>query len=185
MVWKKFGQTNEKGQAVIEFLLGLMIVISFFFFYIRMSAVFAISNYIHYATFMAARTLSSSAGSQDTQQSSAQAVMQQMVLGKFKTMVTPVGQPNIGPGDFYQNDPLLDNWNQGVSYTFKSKLSLYPWNKAGQSIDLELTSNSWMPREETTDDCATKKGKIKGILAGNQVVVGGDIEWDNGGANGC
>ncbi len=184
MVWKLFRQQQEEGQALIEFLLGLMVVISFFFFYIRMCAVFAIGNYIHYATFMAARTLSSSSITADTQQSNAQAIMDAMVTNHFKTFITPVGPANIGPGDFFQTAPLRDNWNQGVSFEFKSKLSLYPWNKSGQSIDLDLTSNSWMPREETSDDCSAKRSKIKGILAGNQVSVT-DVEWDNGDANGC
>ena len=52
-VMKKKG--NRTGQALMEFVLGLMIVISFFFFFMKMSATFVVGNFIHYATFMSAR----------------------------------------------------------------------------------------------------------------------------------
>ena len=185
MVWKNFRQKKEEGQALIEFLLGLMVVISFFFFYIRMCAVFAIGNYIHYATFMAARTLSASTVSADQQESNAQAIVDAMITGHFKSFISPSGSPVIGPGDFYNNDSLQDSWNQGVSYSFKTKLSLYPWNKTGQSIDLDLTSNSWMPREEDAQGCKAKKARIIGVLVQNGIKNLTDIEWDNGDANGC
>lgn len=170
---------------MIEFILSLMIVISFFFFYIRMSAVFAIANYIHYATFMSARTLSASTSSPDAQDSNAQAVMNSMVVGHFKTLITKVSDPQIGPGPFFNDSPLQDSWNQGVSYSFKAKLSLYPWNKSNQSIDIDLTSHSWMPREEASTDCSTKKNRVLSFLS--QAGVNGkiSIDWDNGGSDGC
>ena len=91
-MWKKIRpEHNEEGQAMIEFILGLMIVISFFFFYVRMSALFAVGNYIHYATFMAARAYSSSAATQDDQTQNAASVIKTMLSGKYKTLITPKG----------------------------------------------------------------------------------------------
>ena len=169
---------------MIEFLLGLMVMISFFFFYIRMCAVFAIGNYIHYATFMAARTLASSTVSADAQESNAQAIIDKMLTGHFKSFITPVGGAKIGPGEIFQNDPMQDSWNQGVSYEFKAKLAIYPWSGQNQSIQLDLTSNSWMPREEAVQDCYTKKATVTKFI--NQAGVPNvTVEWDNGDANGC
>ncbi len=176
---------DENGQAMIEFVLGLMIVISFFFFYVRMCAVFAVSNYIHYATFMASRAYMSAGQSQGDQTDRATNVLSAMVANRFKTIVkakggsgTPVGA-TIGNGPYFDTDPKYDYWNQGVTYSFSSKLSLYPWSKEGQSIMLDLTSESWMPRESADDENAKKMGAIKSALAAAGV-ANVDVEWDNG-----
>jgi hypothetical protein len=187
MKWINFRQhRNEKGQAMIEFILGLMIVISFFFFYLKMSAVFAVGNYVHYATFMSARAYASSAQNPDAQRENASAVLTAMLGNRFKTLIkgkegdgSSITGATIGPGPYYAEEPALDNWNQGVMFHFTSKLSLYPWSRDGQSVMLDLTSESWMPREDSTDECLGKKQKITGMLSGSGVNNVG-VEWDNG-----
>ncbi len=170
-------QKNE-GQAVIEFVLGLLIVISFFFFYIRMSALFAVGNYIHYATFMAARAYSSGSTDQSIQEESGRNVLSYMVKGKFKSVIKAKNGDgiNVGPGPYYQSYGPVEEWNQGASYEFTSKLSLYPWSKEGQSIQVDLTSESWMPREQSETECKASIGKVKEFLKIKNIAM----EWDNG-----
>ena len=171
---------------MVEFILGLMIVISFFFFYVRMCMVFAAGNYVHYATFMAARAYQSSAQNPGTQVENATSVITAMLGGRFKTLITGKGGDGnsipgafIGPGPYYTENPIQDSWNQGVTYHFTGKLSLYPWSKTGQSIALDLQSESWMPREDTTDECNAKKAATQSLLSGTGV-SNVTVEWDNG-----
>lgn len=171
---------------MVEFVLGLMITISFFFFYVKMSAVFAIGNYIHYATFMSARALSSSAATEDAQLDSAQAVLESMVMGHFKNIIQARKEAIVlGQGEFSKANPVQDNWGQGVSYPFKAKLSLYPFSNQGQSIEMELTSNSFMPREDSADECLQKKGLIQKYISAKGKLNNIDLYWDNGGHDGC
>jgi len=166
---------------MIEFILGLMMVISFFFFYVKLAAVFAVANYIHYATFMAARAYQSSAGSIADQKSNAEAVLSSMIAGRWKNLIKAKGGDDgtitgasIGPGTF-SNDNKMDNWwNQGVSFHFQASVSLYPWNKSAPPIVLDLTSESWQGREEATDECRTTQGKLKASTHATQ------IYWENG-----
>jgi hypothetical protein len=180
-------QTNRKtkhqaGQAMMEFVLGLLVVITFFFFYVKMSAVFAIGNYYHYATFMAARAYYSSANSQDAQVQNAETVLQQMIAGRWKALIKPVAGnsatkgANIGPGPLKLEDAHANNWNDGVTFSYKSSLTIYPWSNQGQSVNLNLTSESWLGREESVDECMADKTKIQG----NVGVTNVKVEWDNG-----
>jgi Flp pilus assembly protein TadG len=111
---------------MIEFILGLMIVISFFFFYVRMSAVFAVGNYIHYATFMAARAYASGTTTRDNQVSNANNVLQASLGGRFKSLIkasggdgTSITGATIGPGPYFADPANQDAWNQGVTLANK------------------------------------------------------------------
>jgi len=177
---------NRAGQALMEFVLGLMIVISFFFFFLKMSATFVVGNFIHYATFMSARAYMSSAKTQGDQQTNAEKVLQQMVGGRWKALIKPdsaaagsVPGGFIGAGSYAQDDPSLDNWNQGATFAYTSKLSIYPWSKEGQGIDLKLTSESWMPREQSEGETKDTMSKITAQLA-QAGVSNVQVEWDNG-----
>jgi hypothetical protein len=189
MLWKNFRQKikkspNEQGQAMIEFTLGLMIVISFFFFYVKMAAAFAIGNYVHYATFMAARAYSSSAATPDQQTQNAEAVLQKMVAFKWPAFVTPVNGDSSVKGAHVGQGPLYDAqdnaWNQGASFSYDIKLSLYPWTTSGGNgfPKISLTSESWMAREESVQECTTKKATIAGLI--KNVPAAASLEWDNG-----
>ncbi len=180
-------ESHRAGQALMEFVLGLMVVISFFAFFIKMSATFAIGNYIHYATFMSARAYMSSAKTKGDQQSNAEKVLKSMVGGRWKAIIKPDSNAaGSVPGGFVGTGPIaedsglaLDNWNQGVTYSYASKLSVYPWNKEGQGIDLKLTSESWMPREESEDECNQTKSKVAAQI-GSTGLSNVAVEWDNG-----
>lgn len=183
---KKFKHINKKsqsGQALIEFVLGLMIVISFFFFYVKMAAIFAVGNYIHYATFMAARAYSSGATSPDEQTANAEAVLQKMLVGRYKALLKPssdstgsIPGATVGGGQWFQEDAALDFWNQGVTYSYETKIALYPWSKGNQAITMKLTSESWMRKEDSEAECNAKKARIQGGVRLPNIAV----EWDNG-----
>ena len=177
MVFENIGKNNG-GQAVIEFILGLLIVISFFFFYVRLSAVFAISNYIQYATFMSARTLASSAKDQMVQEENAKQVLQSMVSGKFKGLIQAKSGDGmfVGDGNYFTSLGPIEEWNHGASYQFSAKLSFYPFSANDQAVMLDLTSESWMPRERSEDECQKAKARIEAMTGVQNVKV----EWDNG-----
>jgi len=196
-MWKKVKQKsavkekgNRAGQALMEFILGLMIMISFFFFFMKMSGVFVIGNFIHYATFMSARAYMSSNTNQGAQLSNGEDVLRKMVANRWKNMIKP--DTNAGgsvPGGFVGSGPSAqdsldtDFWNQGTTFSFNANLSMYPWNKDGQGVILKLSSESWMPREESEDECqnASMKGRILQSLSGAlPAIQAGDLELDNG-----
>jgi hypothetical protein len=176
---------NKQGQALIEFVLGLMIMISVFFFYVKMGAVFAIGNFIHYATFMSARALSSSANTPDQQIENAEKVLRSLVGGRWKSFIKPKGGSStipgavVGPGPYFQESPAEDQWNQGVIFNYEANFSVYPWTQGEDSLKLELTSESWMRREEAASECNNKRGQIQ---SSTQATVRSAVlvEWDNG-----
>jgi len=196
MGWKKFKQhralKNESGQALIEFVLGLMIVISFFFFYLKMAASFAVGNYIHYATFMSARAYMASAANEEIQRQNAETVMQKMVGTRFKGLFKAVDcdtgcaentmgsvkGATVGKGPYAQENFDLNYWNQGVTYSYQAKLSLYPWSRDQESVTMKLVSESWLPREVSKDECVGRKAAIEQSLGSNGKNV--KVEWDNG-----
>jgi len=173
----------RKGQALTEFVLGLMIMISFFFFFIKIAATFVIGNFIHYATFMSARTYMASAISKDLQKKNAEAVLKKMVQNRWKKIIkadssTSGSVPGgyVGDGEIFVDDPV-NFWNQGASYSFTAKFSMYPWNKNGTSVDLKLVSESWMPREQSDNEaCGETRGKVKSIISAASPKA--EVVWD-------
>lgn len=180
---RNFKHKPESGQALIEFVLGLMIVISVFFFYVKLAANFAVGNFIHYATFMAARAYSASAVSPEAQTQNAEAVLQSWLVGRWRSLIKPNSEASgavpgatVGPGPYFSEDPLKDNWNQGVTYSFQTQLAFYPWSRGNQAIKLDLVSESWMRREDSEVEARQKRDQIQ---ASNRV-PGVRVEWDNG-----
>src|SRR5688572_2523393 len=69
--------SSEKGQAAIEFMVVVVVVFFFLLFYLSLSIVLVTSEYIDYATFMAARTYKSAYGGRAAQQQKAKDVFSQ------------------------------------------------------------------------------------------------------------
>jgi hypothetical protein len=70
----KRDRKNERGQAAIEFIVVVVVVFFFLLFYLSLSILLVTSEYIDYATFMAARTYKSGFSSQEYQQQYARQV---------------------------------------------------------------------------------------------------------------
>lgn len=185
---QKHGGDNS-GQALIEFALGLMVIISFFFFFVKLAAVFAIANYIQYATFMSARAYQSSSLTEEDQIFRAGEVLRKTVGNRWKNLargkggdgsVIGVTGATVGIGPYFEENPFRNFWNQGVTYSFQSALTFYPFSGQGKKLNLNLTSETWLGREESIEECRQKKQNIKSNLQGINPT---QIYWDgpNGG----
>lgn len=172
---------KQSGQTTIEFVLTMILLLAFLLFFLQLCMVFAFGNYVHYATFMAARAYLSSGPNPQDQQDRAKAVITQMLkrsgtMDKFPS----IAQGQEGDGDIKglslnppQNYNPTDesfSWLQGVRYTFKSRLFIMPLAGLSQAAAssqsnapsikyLNLTSESWLGKEPAESDCrAVMKG---------------------------
>jgi hypothetical protein len=64
----KTARKNQGGQAAIEFIVVCIAIFFFLLLFLSLSLIFVVSEYIDYATFMAARTYKSGFSSQEYQQ---------------------------------------------------------------------------------------------------------------------
>ncbi len=166
---------NRKGQASIEFALTMILVIAFILFYFQLTLALSFGNFVHYATFMAARAYLASSSSQDDQTSRARYVIVATLkksqgesgTDRFPSIAKAVGQGDpvgtqIGPGsNFIDGDPYF-SWMQGVRYAFKSKIFLISLSGRSTSAadSLNFLSESWLGREPSYSDCQGDMGKL-------------------------
>ena len=175
------GPKKEEGQSTTEFALTLILLMGFVFFFMQISLIFGFGNYAHYATFMSARAYLSAGANRDDQIDRAKTVIVRTLkksvvstgADRFPSiaMGTGGGDPqgfNVDSPEYVPGDRNL-SWLQGVRYTFRSKLFLIPLggkskSAAGNSVNqVTLTSESWLLREPTEDECQTQLGKVSGI----------------------
>jgi hypothetical protein len=168
---------NESGQATIEFALTLMLLLVFFFFYLQLSLVMAVGNYFQYATFMSARALLSSGPDDGDQIDRATQVLSMMVKrganNPGQDRWTPIAKGAgggggivtgalIGQGPEFAPKDRDKSWQEGVRYTFRSRLFLIPFGNVPGAI--ELTSESWLGREPTISECSDFMSTVSGII---------------------
>jgi hypothetical protein len=170
---------KEEGQATVEFALVMLLMLGFILFYIQLSFIFAFGNFTHYATFMSARAFLSAGPDIQDQMERAQAVIKRTVKTGSGDRFPSIAKGSGGgdPEGFETISTRGDrdsSWMNGVRYTFKSRLFLLPMGKDGgakggkKSVnEVTLTSESWLGREPTHDECKTEMGKYPGY-------------WDNG-----
>ena len=174
------GIKNEKGQSTIEFTLTLTFLLAFVFFFLQLALVFGYGNYVQYATFMSARALQSATETQDDQIGRAKAVLIRM-LKKSQGASGVDRWPGIGKGvdgqdiagadigivdPFDRNDPGL-SWREGVRYSFRSRLFLIPLSQSDVANSITLTSESWLGREVTTEECSQFLNRFGEIIFDN------------------
>lgn len=192
-------KTLEQGQATVEFALTLLFIVGFSFFFIQLSLVLAWANYIHYATFMSARAyLSSGFSPQDQEERARRVIVRMLKQGQIRQNIDRL--PNVargiggdGPSGFFVKPPSQFNsktrnfsWLEGVRYAFKSKLFLIPFagssgGKGGgggiekKSVnEISLTSESWLGREPSFDECmAFLSNKVKSAGVSKVVIDNG------------
>lgn len=68
------GSPGNSGQAAIEFIVVVVVILFFLFFFLSLSITLVVSNYLDYATFMAARTYKAGYEDKDDQISNAREV---------------------------------------------------------------------------------------------------------------
>lgn len=142
---------NKKGQSAIEFIVVVLVVFFFLFFYLSISMVLVVSQYVDYATFMAARTLKSGYASERAQRANAEEVFRaytQNVVGGGLLRTRPtLSFPEAEPGD-----PRT----AGVVATYDLDLFyLPPIFIRGVNIPsrITLTSESFLGRDPSSEDC--------------------------------
>jgi hypothetical protein len=176
------GRKREEGQSTTEFALTLILLMAFVFFFMQLALIFGFGNFAHYATFMSARAYLSAGPNRDDQIDRAKNVIVQTLKRSATTagidrfpaiaMGTGGGDPqgfNVDSPEYVAGSKDL-SWLQGVRYTFRSKLFLIPLggksasSASGNSANqVTLTSESWLLREPTEDECQTQLGKVSGI----------------------
>jgi hypothetical protein len=157
---------EEEGQAIVEFILTLTVSLGFVFFYIQLCFALAWGSYVQYATFMAARAYLSAGPNADEQTERAQEVLKRMVKqgsrsnqDRFPGFARGEGGGDlagaeIGPGSEYDSTDPGKAWMDGVRYTFRSRLFLFPATNASVS-GVTLTSETWLGREPSYGECVS------------------------------
>ena len=173
---------DEAGQSTIEFALTLMLLMGFVLFYLQLTFVFAFGNYVHYATFMAARAYLAAGDSPDDQEERARQVIAETLkkrnaagIDRFPAMGTGVGGSDLPglqlkpPREYDETNKNL-SWLQGVRYSFRSRLFMLPLGGFRDKLDpiansVTLTSESWLGKEPSFNECAAElKARGAGIL---------------------
>lgn len=167
---------NERGQATIEFALTMILILGYGFFFIQLSLAFAWGNYIQYATFMSARAfLSSGPSEQDQAERARTVILQTLKMGDATKDRLPSvaigieGEDRFGSGvaGFSVDPPpepqfIRDNrassWNEGIRYTFRSRIFMMPLKGSGDSPSrnantVTLTAESILGREPSYQEC--------------------------------
>lgn len=167
---------SEEGQSTIEFALAVSMSIAFVFFFVHLSMLLAFGNFVHYATFMSARTLQAASDSNEDQTERAREVAIRLLkksiaqpgTDKYGFIARGDGGSDVpglilGPSsDFNKKDADL-SWKEGVRYRFKARIIPVPLSAgAARDNELTLTSESWLGREPSTLECESELGKKLG-----------------------
>lgn len=142
----KIKKINQQGQAVIEFLLCSLVIFFFLLFYLSLCVLLISSEYMDYATFMAARTLKASYDKPDTQDSNARTVFSQYanklspVVRNFNVQINGEG-PQAGVRVEYEADlfylpPIF------VSGAIPSRLRLSTQTRLGREPNFNVCDSS-------------------------------------------
>lgn len=159
---------DRQGQATLEFALVMLLVLSFSMFFIQLCLSLAWGNFVHYATFMAARAFVAGGGDETGQTERAKLVIQRTLKkggkDRFPNVAKGVGGGaaglegvEIGKGPGYE-PTRGSSWPEGVRYTFRSRLFSIPPALPGKKMDegdnsVTFTSESYLLREPTYDEC--------------------------------
>jgi len=144
--------TNKKrqsGQAAVEFIVVVVVIFFFLFFFLSLAITLVISDYIEYATFMAARTYKSGYSSQAVQERNAQAVFNSYV-GKIEGIAR-----NFAPLEFVKADPD-DEQTAGVRTSYEIDLFYLPPIFITEAIPggrIRLNAQAHLGRDPAFDDC--------------------------------
>lgn len=104
---------NQSGQSAVEFMIITVVIFFFLLFYMSLSFALVASEYVDYATFMAARTYKSASFSKETQEQLARDVFQQYlnpidsVIRAPRVRFTPNGAQSSYQVDLFYLPPLF------------------------------------------------------------------------------
>lgn len=140
---------NQSGQAGIEFVAIMIVIFFFLFFFLSLAITLIISDYLEYATFMAARTYKAYASTPGKQEEHAQ-----LVFDKYFEKVRGIARPG-GPLQFLASDES-DNNTQGVIATYNIDLFYLPpiFIPSGvPASTIQLRAEAHLGRDPTFQEC--------------------------------
>ncbi|MBC7386612.1 MAG: pilus assembly protein [Cryobacterium sp.] len=177
------GAQSESGQSLIEFALSIVLVFGLLFFFIQLALILSWGNFVQYATFMSARAYLSAGPTRADQEDRAKLVLTRMVKrgtasNDDRFPMIAVGQggeddtvkgASIGGGPGFDPGNYDLSWMQGVRYTFRSRLFVLPIGRPGSAPTAAkgqaiLTSESWLGRDPSYQECLSTMGQMKGQI---------------------
>jgi hypothetical protein len=163
---KKRRKKNQRGQAIIEFVLVFMILMAMIFVVVQMAWGLAFGHYVHYSTYMAARAYLSAGKTKQDQADAAKKVLEFMVKKGPKDIFPFIAKAREGEerdvqggaedvkGAFIGMHPKAEgqegsrffSWAEGVQYNFQVPLYLFPLgfmkNDKGKTVELTKGSDT-------------------------------------------
>ncbi len=140
---------SRAGQAGIEFM-GVMVVIFFFlFFFMSLAITLIVSDYLEYATFMAARTYKAGASTKAKQEEHAQ-----IVFDTYFKKIQGIAR-NPSPLSFIAAD-AEDNQTQGVLVNYTVDLFYMPpvfILQGAPGSTMGLSAEAHLGRDPSFEDC--------------------------------
>lgn len=142
--------TEKKGQAAIEFIAVIIVIFFFLFFYLSLAIVLTVSEYMDFATFMAARTYRSGTSSPEYQRAGAESV----TFKQYTDKISPSIARNFRL-EFKKLDPNDEN-TQGLVASYDMDLFYLPpiFVMKDQPVSsITLTSEAYLGRDPTAIEC--------------------------------
>lgn len=147
--FKKFSsRKGQKGQAALEFIVVIIAVFFFLLFYLSLSMLFVVSDYIEYATFMAARTYKSGFSNRDYQEKYARQVFNTYV-SKIQGIATNFNLQMIDVPENEQTSGVIASYDIALFYL----PPLFVLGGTPIPSRLTLTSEAHLGRDPAFEDC--------------------------------
>jgi hypothetical protein len=164
----KLRHRRQSGQSVIEFIIISLTFFTFFFILAKSALNMAQGHYAHYATFMAARAYFAGNASKAAQLEAANRTLLGYLGEEGKRYgLKPDDEAEgngqvpgslVGEGPEFVATDINKSWQQGVTYSFKQRLYVMPLigtvSSRGRSGQIKLTSESWLGREISSQECS-------------------------------
>lgn len=159
---------RQQGQGIIELLVTMFAFFTLAFMYVQVALSFSVANYFQYIAFMASRAYLSAHVDEVEQKKMAMSLLEVTLQNggrdRFSSIARGVGDGDIA-GVFVGRSNRVElgasssrntAWEQGVKYTFKMRMYMLPMVKGakrGEDANLELTTESWLGRDPTEEEC--------------------------------
>lgn len=163
---------NQSGQAAIEFIVVVVVVFFFLLFYLSLCMGMVLSEYVEYATFMAARTYKAAYTGPNNQREYADRAFRNYFYfqGRPDQPKIPETLLKVGSPQFEDGGPRGDQKTAGVRVDYEVPFFYLPpiflppadQSEIGNSTKLTLTARSYLGREPTLEEVKGAMQRIAG-----------------------
>lgn len=145
--WKKHLK-DRKGQAAVEFMMVAVVLFFFLLFFLSLSILLVVSEYIDYATFMAARTYKTGASRETKQRENAK-----LVFDTYTNKIQGIAR-NIKLEFDVRTDPNSTQ-TAGLLATYDMDLFYLPpiFSKTRNPSRISLSAESHLGRDPSFEEC--------------------------------